>query len=820
MRAIDAWHKLFSIRSNQLNTIGETDTELYQIIIRVADFIHCLIISEKFEDTSYIDSIESVFALYYTGLVISNYNRALNANKDLLLRKACELNNLYLNSNNVIVKDAVIEIVKAVKSVRSEFRGKSLLAVAVSILKRKSKKLINAIYRNIIAKTDIEKIINETDIVDYEMSEDGKIDLSEYGNLYFPFLWFAIRGYLFSRLFADNKWAQTHHESPEKVKKTRTKTTDRTEALLSKGVLLLDKTKTIDLKVRALSILSRLWVRCTLFGAVTTEYSDEMILALYKYYSYILSNAKSLGVFNTAIQDFKYIFQAIYRRLYDLSIDFGILFLESYLNSIVFNKIEININVITDNTKLNYTRFYCDCIGSIYNFPTDNVDDSKLWELYPTLARSKMFEYTLRCSSHARKIQLSQMLDSLKQKFDIESICKNIPDDSFLLDFYFVRKRYLTDKEGMAFYEDYSNLSKYDCNVVSVDSNGDISFGRQLVAIELNACIDIYLDKKVPREMPRFNPNADKYAVKNINIPLTFEEAEKRLKDFTDEILSAFDAEGRKRIIVSSESILNNISFASLPYKDGYVMDYFAVRNIANVYDLVNLRHRERINNSLVIYPNIPDLPDSEKEGDLVYASITQCDKRNTTQRDQEEYRLAGSNATKITVSQRIKNSKFDLLHITSHGKDQSGRLYIDLAGDCNNEANRIYEDELIELKSQATLAVLSLCWGGKMSEKVQDSLSGFIEALLQNGTNSVIAPLEKVNSRATLELFKIFYRKYFDETYSGKPIELVWKDTIKDFRNMKYIEVLTNAHGNQFDLEIDCNDPRHWMPWVIFSTE
>lgn len=280
------------------------------------------------------------------------------------------------------------------------------------------------------------------------------------------------------------------------------------------------------------------------------------------------------------------------------------------------------------------------------------------------------------------------------------------------------------------------------------------------------------------------------------------------------DILDKFENRKRK-IAVCFNSICSNISFASIKYKNGYVIDYFAVRNIVSIYELIDARNKGDYKKNLVVYPVIchgwEPLHSSKDECEYIIDQLRQ--------KKFEVLELTQHKATKQNVENSLKNENFNIVHISTHGEIDAYKedLYMVLAGENGNGYSKLYESELVNFASKINIIVFSLCVGGKMKDGVKDSISGFIRAMLLSGATSIIAPLDYVHEDATRELFKTFYSLYLNDENTNKHISEIWQNAITDFRQ-KEIKLPLDDKNRYIVDSCDCIE--YWGSWVLYTTE
>jgi len=533
------------------------------------------------------------------------------------------------------------------------------------------------------------------------------------------------------------------------------------------------------------------YVNCIYHRLISTDYEGDYLDFVVNLLENLINDIESPQQLDVHCELITQTIAALYRRYYNalpsLTKTLAMACYKLYLCHLSSNEIRL-IYMLEGEEVSSLSDTYEKMMAMILTAYTRIKDEDSRWDVYINIAKAKMLRYVISYLTKNKKaIAVARVKESIESRFDRIGIVANIPADGVFIDLYYQRKQLW-------------NSDEYFINVFIADSSGELlyidDFSRRN---ETSECIEVYLDGIFP----------DREKAKS---ELTFDEAKKKLGVITSKLLTSLEQKGIKQLIFSSEGIFNNICFGALPYKNGYVMDYFTVRNVANVFDLINPRRKEKFDNSLVVYPV------EFKRYDKLRYSEVECEAMRNEISGKRPICLAYNNATKLQVIENLADNNFDVIHFSTHGIDEEGRLFMVLAGEEKN--NRLYEDELVGLAGKTNLAVFSLCYGGKMSDNVKESLSGFIKAMLQSGAIAVIAPLEETDDQATSMLFSIFYKKYFEMNLHVS-IDEIWKETVVEFRKQGRIHRFDKT-GKQLNAKRDiiCDDPRYWAPWIVYSAE
>jgi hypothetical protein len=195
---------------------------------------------------------------------------------------------------------------------------------------------------------------------------------------------------------------------------------------------------------------------------------------------------------------------------------------------------------------------------------------------------------------------LAEASRNLKNDFTLSDIVAAIPPDTVLIDFFYFRQWYMDEE-----YEDDSPKDKLnaDCIAFVIDSDGIVS--RHIVGTATNLS---NLLATTPNGEPAEgsykqylycpNESIDIHDLEDNPVASPSNNAHSFFKNMTERLLC--NRKDKTCIIVCVDGDLNSVAFASLPYQNGFITDYYAVRNIGSIYDIVHPRKREAIENALL----------------------------------------------------------------------------------------------------------------------------------------------------------------------------------------------------------------------------
>ena len=521
---------------------------------------------------------------------------------------------------------------------------------------------------------------------------------------------------------------------------------------------------------------------CVVLQYLTTEFERSFLDFIVTALGSAIKNTENLQNLEKYFETIINLAKATCRRYHDVMVPIYQIITDAWYKYYIGYTNSGNVRVTYDNDLPSLTDLYDQMIAIILTGYSKITEETLLWDVYENVAKTKMLHYVIsKLTLNKNAISTIEVKSNIDSKLSNEIIAKSIPENGIFVDLYFQRKQLW-------------NTDDYFVIPFVVKKTGALLFPDEIAGRnELVDCFAVYLGEILSNSSRKRSMSK-----------LSFTEAKARLGEMTHYLLSEFENDGIKHISFSSEGVLNGMSFGALPYKDGYIIDYFTVRNVANVFDLANSHSRENYEDSLLVYP-----VDFEKYKTLNYSEVECSALRETCESiaGKKVVSLSRRSATKSQVVENVRGKKYDIMHFSTHGNAEDGRLFMVLSDD--EEDYRLYEDELIDLAVRTNIAVFSFCFGGKMNEDVKDSLSGFIKAMLVNGATTVIAPLEEVDDKATSELFRIFYNDYLEKDKSMS-ITSIWHEALKKFRT-------PHQTDNGF---CDYSDPKYWAQWVIYSSE
>jgi hypothetical protein len=457
--------------------------------------------------------------------------------------------------------------------------------------------------------------------------------------------------------------------------------------------------------------------------------------------------------------------------------------------------------------------FYYDMLVHIFDFLEE--EDYPLEELYIELSKRKNLLYL--GETWKRGNPSIEFVHSFlnKRDFKFSDLCRTLPKDAVFIDMYYIRAMYMDESEG----EEPQDKTKAVCVAFVILPNGQMRYCFVGEGSDLAA----NLDNDLNGSYKQFLYNEQGWN-EWIHANGGKETAVDYFKNITERLLSG--VEPNSRVFVCTEGDLNFVSFAALPYKDGYVTDYFAVRNVTSVYDVVEPNRRKEVRNALVF--SAPEygqkvvsmrgemwgeLNGSALEGRIVAETLSAGG-------SSVDY-LTSRDASLVSLKEKLSNANYGIIHFSTHGFVDNNHVGLVTAGANNPKTDSLLMDNDISAYSlaDAQLIVYALCFGASQTAKLQDSLGGFIKASLMAGANSVIAPVYPIDDVSTAVLMDEFYKQLF----SGESvdIEIALRKAIYRLRTITKKE-LGSEYGIQIDSEKDCpyNAPDYWTPWLCFSAE
>jgi len=450
------------------------------------------------------------------------------------------------------------------------------------------------------------------------------------------------------------------------------------------------------------------------------------------------------------------------------------------------------------------SRFCLNLLHSLVEFLEGQPSEENIRAFYTAMCRRKNLIFTIE-QMERYTTGITSAAKVLDREILFGDICSAIPQDAVLIDLFYAPNIDLT---GIGEADDALSAEEIwqcNCYAIVLDHTGNCKLENLGLASTLGG-----LQRDDFRWMDP-KPEEWKDTLRSVNKLYGRSESEKNIqrmaramhlyeyvKELTERLLAGH--ENKQRIFVCTEGAFNGASFLSLPYKDGYIVDCFAVRNIANIYDILHPRIRSAANRALVLSApeygpgNLEPLKGSEVEGEQLKRLLQRqaCIPVDA---------LSGDAARRDPLLNLLHQNHYQILHFSTHGGfGADNRLFMALAGANRSSDALLYEDEIIQMVSGGgDMTILSLCYAGAIDQQIQNSLSGFFKSFLLVGTSSVIAPIMKTQDNSSAVFFNLFYRIYLE---SEEPIEIVLRKAICQLREMY----------PQFA------DFNHWAPWVCYS--
>lgn len=228
-----------------------------------------------------------------------------------------------------------------------------------------------------------------------------------------------------------------------------------------------------------------------------------------------------------------------------------------------------------------------------------------------------------------------------------------------------------------------------------------------------------------------------------------------------------------KRIAIIPHGPLHYLSFAALPFKDGYFIDSFSINYLESA-TVARFAYKGDVpkfispENSRVLAIGNPDLgkdldlPFAEKEVHVIPRYFKQTET------------VTRKRATETEIDTEIVKD-FSIVHVASHGvfdeltPTRSSLVFVpDLKNDGFLTVNEVYG-----LKVQAPLIVLSACETGLGKLSSGDEIVGLNRALFYAGSSSIISSLWRINDVSSAVVMKRLYR-YLAE---GKSRDVALRD-------------------------------------------
>lgn len=462
------------------------------------------------------------------------------------------------------------------------------------------------------------------------------------------------------------------------------------------------------------------------------------------------------------------------------------------LNNLYFKRIcfEHGLEHFFETVKVEYVYYHSILAKALY---LATANDYSVNEIYFELCKRKNLIY-LGEMWQRQGTNLVEISKLLEREFSFEELRIAIGNDRALIDFFYIRIN--NDNEDTESGSLIDSRKDFACFAFTLFPYDDVQFYLVDKGTELaeNIC--------------NYEGTADYF--KNIAECILEKQPEAQC------------------LIVCADGDINQINVASLPYLDGYITDYYSVRNIGSVLDIMYPSEKKPIDSALIF--NAPDYgacnttePDSgwrylygsELEGQIITDTLTGISNIAVDC-------LSGYAASKTGLKNGLGN-KYGILHISTHGEITDGKVSIVASGANLPESDSLISDSDISCYSleNTSVAVFALCFGAKQLLSLQDSLSGFIKVSLLTGVNSVIAPIKPIDDLSTVILLNEFYKSYLSDQSDNGNAEQALREAIYRTRTMSRQELL-----QEYNIELDTDEeypfsePKHWSPWVCYSKE
>ena len=402
----------------------------------------------------------------------------------------------------------------------------------------------------------------------------------------------------------------------------------------------------------------------------------------------------------------------------------------------------------------------------------------------------------------------------IQRDFSIADIHAAIPENAVMIDFMFYRKWFMDNDHNDGTAKDPSNA--YGIAFI-LDSKGGIRY-KFVGKGDTLSTLFAFNEQGKPVAGSYLQYLYDNTSWEQQISDTESPNAVAICKELTENLLS--EIQGITNIILCSEGEFNTIAFSSLPYKDGFIIDYFSVRNIASVYDVVQPRSKRPIENALIF--NAPDfgtvanghtvwheLIGSELEGQHIESTFKKAGGITVT-------KLSDTAATTDKLRYSLNENNYSIIHLSTHGHLEAGKIGLVTANANNDNSAMLWDYELGQYSmAKTTLTVYALCFGANQTSRYNDSLSGFIKFSLISGVNSVIAPLHPIEDLSTVVLLDEFYKHYMP----GENPEIALQKAIRRLRTIGRTELM-QEYDIDADDEFPFETPEHWAQWVCFSAE
>ena len=238
------------------------------------------------------------------------------------------------------------------------------------------------------------------------------------------------------------------------------------------------------------------------------------------------------------------------------------------------------------------------------------------------------------------------------------------------------------------------------------------------------------------------------------SILLDYGAADTVASDVYDMILEPLEPfiENISNLGIIAHGPLQYLPFASLPYKNQYLIDHFALFHLEHPSMMAMISHEKKLPSKVIGLGNPTvganlDLPFAEKELDAISRHFPKA----------EVFAKNEAHTGKL----RESKSANKIIHIASHGlfNQKEPKFSKLLLANNNTEAGDLSVEKVLNLDFKSDLTVLSACESGLGDVSRADSMIGLNRAFFLSGSEAVISTLWRIDDVASAVTMKRFYR-------------------------------------------------------------